>query len=179
MIFGDLGDLKLPDICLTGEEKPRKNLTQETCPDRGSTPGPLRDRRACYHLLHSGGHTHWAFVWVASLFFNKLCSLSNLSVTSLTSQPILQPFRRFTYVAAHSETLPSLHLRRSSFSNPSVASPTSQLLLQPFRRFSYVTGSSFTSSGEPPMIKTWRYVEHFADNSVVLCHEWFLSNDWL
>ena len=34
MIFGDLGGLKLPDICLTGEEKPRKNLTQETCPDR-------------------------------------------------------------------------------------------------------------------------------------------------
>ena len=55
MIFGDLGGLKLPDICLTGEEKPRKKLTQETCPDRGSNPGPLRDRRACYHLVHSGG----------------------------------------------------------------------------------------------------------------------------
>ena len=52
MIFGDLGCLKLPDICLTGEEKPRKNLTQETRPDRGSNPGPLRDKRACYHLLH-------------------------------------------------------------------------------------------------------------------------------
>ena len=55
MIFGDLGGLKLPDICLTGEGKPRKNLTQETCPDRGSTPGPLRDRRSCYHLTHSDG----------------------------------------------------------------------------------------------------------------------------
>ena len=55
MIFGDLGDLKLPDICLAGEEKPRKNLTQETCPDRGSNPGPLRDRRACCGLAHSGG----------------------------------------------------------------------------------------------------------------------------
>ena len=55
MIFGDLLGLKLPDICLTGEEKPRKNLTQETCPDRGSNPGPLRVRRACYRLLHSGG----------------------------------------------------------------------------------------------------------------------------
>ena len=43
MIFGDLGGLNLPDICLTGEEKPRKNLTQETCPDRGSNPGPLRN----------------------------------------------------------------------------------------------------------------------------------------
>ena len=55
MIFGDLGGLKFPDIDLTGEEKPRKNLTQETYPDRGSNPGPLRDKRACYHLLHSGG----------------------------------------------------------------------------------------------------------------------------
>ena len=55
MIFGDLVGLKLPDIHLIGEEKPRKNLTQETCPDRGSNPDPLRDKRACYHLLHSGG----------------------------------------------------------------------------------------------------------------------------
>ena len=54
IIFGDLGGLKLPDICLTGEEKPRKNLTQETCPDRGTNPGPLRDRRACCRLAHSG-----------------------------------------------------------------------------------------------------------------------------
>ena len=51
IIFGDLGGLKPPDICLTGEENPRKNLTQETRPD----PGPLRDKRAFYHLLHSGG----------------------------------------------------------------------------------------------------------------------------
>ena len=28
MLFGDLGGLKFPDICLTGEEKPRKNFTQ-------------------------------------------------------------------------------------------------------------------------------------------------------
>ena len=55
MIFGDLGVLKLPDICLTGEGKSIKNLTQETCPDRGSNPGPLNDRHACYHLAHSGG----------------------------------------------------------------------------------------------------------------------------
>ena len=48
MMFGDLGGLKLFYICLTGEEKPRKNLTQETFPDRGSNPGPLRDRLACY-----------------------------------------------------------------------------------------------------------------------------------
>ena len=55
MICGDLAGLKIPDIRLTGEEKPRKNLTQETCHDRGSNRVPLRDKRACYHLFHSGG----------------------------------------------------------------------------------------------------------------------------
>ena len=55
MKFGELGGLKLPDICLTGEGKPRKNLTQETCPDWELNPGPLSERRACYCLAHSGG----------------------------------------------------------------------------------------------------------------------------
>ena len=33
MIFGDLGGLKLPDICLTGEEKPeKKNSPRELVP---------------------------------------------------------------------------------------------------------------------------------------------------
>ena len=36
-------------------EKPQKNLTQETCPDRGSNSGPQRERHTCYRLLHSGG----------------------------------------------------------------------------------------------------------------------------
>ena len=55
MIFGDLVGVNPPDIRLTGEEKPQKNLTQETCPDWGSNPGQLHDKRACYHLFHSGG----------------------------------------------------------------------------------------------------------------------------
>ena len=58
----------------------------------------------------------------------ELCSVSNLSVNSPTSQLIFQPFRRFTYVTAHSPTLPLLHLRHSSFCNPSFTSPTSQAL---------------------------------------------------
>ena len=52
---GDRLGLKFPDICLMGEEKPQKNLTQETCPDRESNPGPLRERRIRYPLLHNGG----------------------------------------------------------------------------------------------------------------------------
>ena len=65
----------------------------------------------------------------------ELCSFSNPPVTSPTSQLILQPFRRFTYVTVHSPTLPLLHLRHNLFSNPSAALPTSQLIFQPFRCF--------------------------------------------
>ena len=51
-----------------------------------------------------------------------------LSVTSPTSQLILQPFRRFSYLTTHSPTLPLFHLGHSSFSNHSFASPTSKAL---------------------------------------------------
>ena len=47
MIFGDLVGLKLPDVRLTGEEKPRKNLTQETYPDRD------RARARCVTSAHA------------------------------------------------------------------------------------------------------------------------------
>ena len=78
---------------------------------------------------------------------------------------ILQPLRRFTYVTAHSPTIPSLHLRHSFFSTfsslhlrqgsflnssvilqPLIASPTSHLILQTFRRFTYVTVHFFNLS---------------------------------
>ena len=82
MIFGDLGGLKLPDNCRTGEEKPRKNLTQETCPDRGSNPGPLRDRRACYFIppdtqrwtraVNDTYNIYWRY------FAKQLCSIHGL-----------------------------------------------------------------------------------------------------
>ena len=72
--------------------------------------------------------------------------------TPLWAELILQPFRHFAYVTAHSPTLPSLYLRHSSFSSPSVASPTSQPIQQPFFRFSYVTDSPLTSPGEPPFV---------------------------
>ena len=55
-------------------------------------------------------------------------SFSNLLVTSPTSQLILGPFCRFTYVTAHSPTLLFLHLHHSSFSNPSFPSSTLQTL---------------------------------------------------
>ena len=78
---------------------------------------------------------------------NELCSFSNFSFTSPTSQDILQPFRRFTYVTAHSPTPFLLHLRHSRAHSPSfVTSSTSQLILilQAFRHFTYVTAHSPT-----------------------------------
>ena len=63
-------------------------------------------------------------------------------VGEATEELILQPFRHFTYVTAHSPNIPSLYLRHSSFSKPSVALPTSQLILQTFRHLTYVTAHS-------------------------------------
>ena len=46
MKYGDLGGLKLPDISLTGEENPEKNLSQDTYPvHRCGTSGSMR---ACH-----------------------------------------------------------------------------------------------------------------------------------
>ena len=93
MIFGDLGGLNLPDICLTGEEKPPKK------PHPGNLSRPGIEPAA----------------WQAL----RLPSVPQL---------ILQPLHGFTYVTAHSPTIPLLHPRHSSFSNPSFAFPTSQAL---------------------------------------------------
>ena len=65
-------------------------------------------------------------------------------IVIVIAELILQTFCRFTYVTAHSPTLPSLYLRHRSFSNPSVALPTSQLILQPFRCFTYIKTHSPT-----------------------------------
>ena len=117
-----------------------------------------------------------------------------LSVTTPTSQLILQPFSplhlphssfsnpfpHFTYVTAYSPTLyftsPTSQLilqpfRRFTYVTAhsptlSVTSPTSQLILQPFFRFSYVKGSSLTSTGEPPISQ--------ASTDQPLCFEIFI-----
>ena len=40
MIFGDLGGRKLPDICLTGKEKPQKKPHPGNLSRPGIEPGP-------------------------------------------------------------------------------------------------------------------------------------------
>ena len=74
-----------------------------------------------------------------------LCSFSNLYIISPTPKRILQPFRRFIYVTAHSP-------------KPSVASPTSQLILQAFRRFTYVTAHSPTLLSLLPRHRLFTYI---------------------
>ena len=56
-----------------------------------------------------------AIVAVTLDYYSNLRSFSNLSVSSPTSQLILQPFSRFTYVTAHSPTLLPLLLRQRFF----------------------------------------------------------------
>ena len=68
MIFGDLVGLTFSDFCLAGEEKPRKNLTQETYPGLGLNPAPLRDRRACYRLVTNMPHNNATVVMKAGIF---------------------------------------------------------------------------------------------------------------
>ena len=65
------------------------------------------------------------------MLYLRHSSFSNPSIALPMSQRILQPIRCFTYVTAHSPTLPLLYLRHITFSNPSVALPTSQHILQP------------------------------------------------
>ena len=91
------------DICLTGEEKPRKNPHQEACPDRGSNPGPLRDRRACYCLLQSGGlNNHWTFaVYLMStirMVGRRVIGISGSLIWSKTLMKLIfNPCREFRW----------------------------------------------------------------------------------
>ena len=99
-------------------------------------------------------------------------SFSNLSITSPTSQLILELFHHFTYVTIHSPTLPSLYLRHSSFSNPSFASPTSQdlhlihLASRPW--FKYRTGIHKISLQTYQIIFFPKFVIQGASSSCVL-----------
>ena len=52
---GDLVSLKLPDICLTGEEKPPEKTSPRNLVWTEDRIRAHRKRRACYRLLYSGG----------------------------------------------------------------------------------------------------------------------------
>ena len=53
--------------------KTPKKIIQETCPDRGSNLGPLCDRRAYYHLAHSGGQL-FKFKWYVGGYYRNVYS---------------------------------------------------------------------------------------------------------
>ena len=86
MIFGDLGGLKLLDICLTGEEKPRKNLTRKLVPNGDRT------RARC----------------VTSAYATTCSTAVDSAAHSPTLHSLFVRHRLFTYVTyvtAHSPTL--------------------------------------------------------------------------
>ena len=80
-------------------------------------------------------------------------------------------FSHFNYVTAHSHSpsLPSLHLRHSSFTNPSLALPTSQLILQPYHCFTYVTAHSPTLLSLLLRHRIFTYVAWSAAHVVGIC----------
>ena len=93
----------------------------------GGSPGDVSEESVTQEKRKKGRRMSCDVGEKTEMLENEICSFSNFSITSPTSQLILQPLRRFTYVTAHSPTLPLLHLRHSSFSNP-FAFPTSQAL---------------------------------------------------
>ena len=96
MLFGDLGDLKLPDTCLTYEEKPPKNLTQETFPDQGSNPGPLRDKLAYYHLFNSGGLSNKTIRFF-KIFSRAICRVTLLKLELSAILKLYGPLQKNVY----------------------------------------------------------------------------------
>ena len=118
-------------------------LSEETVKNISTTPGysEISKASSTLSLCNDMSSVHSPSFPSLHLRHN---SFSNPSVALPTSQLILQPFRRFTYVTVHCPTLPLLHLRHSSFSIPSVALSTSQLIVQLFRCFTYVTAHSPT-----------------------------------
>ena len=64
MIFGETWGHKASwHLSCRWGKTAKKNLTEENRPDRDANPGSLRDRCACYRLLHSGGDVLWWLWW--------------------------------------------------------------------------------------------------------------------
>ena len=80
MISGDGRGLSFPDICLTVEEKTRKNLNQEKLNRPGIEPGPGRWETMVLPLDHSGA--------VVRSTVNREKSLDNLKLTDYNTRSI-------------------------------------------------------------------------------------------
>ena len=122
--------------------------------------------------------------------------VSNLSVTSPTSQLIHQPFRRFTYVTAHSPTLLSLLLRHrlctyvirrasyGNFSNPqsmsSAHSPNFPSLHLRHSSFSNPSVALPTSQFILQRLRCFTYVTSLSPTliSLLLRHRLFTYVTW-
>ena len=66
MIFGDLVGLNLPDIRLTGEEKPRKTSPRKLVPTGDRTRARCVTSAHATTLFHSGGRNLMLITWNAT-----------------------------------------------------------------------------------------------------------------
>ena len=122
MISRDGWSQRFPDMFYSSGKKPEKNLNQENWSKRGSNPSSLGETTTLL-LDHSSGVTLWWYYYYYHYYhspsFSSLHlrhnSFSKPSVALPTSQLILQPFRCFTYVTAHSPTVLSVLLRLRLF----------------------------------------------------------------
>ena len=86
MTFGDPVGIKLPDICLTGEDNPEKKKTpRKPVPTGDQTRALLVTDALCYYLRHSGGQI---IVLCSPLFFfSKKFSRGTLNFDVKTPPP--------------------------------------------------------------------------------------------
>ena len=71
MIFGNLGGLKLPDICLIGEEKPRKIPHPGNLSRPGIEPGPAAWQA---RMLPPGPQRRTPVLSVTNVLFSEFCN---------------------------------------------------------------------------------------------------------
>ena len=76
------------------------------------------------HLRHSAFSNPSVALPTSQIILQPFRCFAYVIAHSPTLLSLLQPFRHFTYVTVHSPTLPSLYLRHRSFFKPSVASLT-------------------------------------------------------
>ena len=118
MLFRDRGGINLSDICLIGEEKPRKYLIQEICPDRASNPGPLRSRLACCRLAHSGYHFLYELLTGSTENKSSESFICSKFLILASHAVILNTFKtaaKFEHIAKKARFLESKNIARPAF----------------------------------------------------------------
>ena len=73
MIFGDLGSLNLPDICLTGEEKPQKTTSPRKLVPTGDRTRPSLKPCADSFTILEIFKSVLEWIWFEGLYSSMVC----------------------------------------------------------------------------------------------------------